>query len=102
MSTESRIKSMRGQVARGQGGDALIELGNGLAETEEGRREVRELCLRELSENPKQVRAKLLLARVFYLDGMKTFCLRELEELKKLTKSEALSRLYVELSGQTA
>lgn len=62
--------------------DVLVEIEK-LSEKPESRKEARELCFKLLSEDAEQHRVRLALARLFYLDGMSEFCIRELVQLKK-------------------
>lgn len=58
----------------------------------------RELCLESLKENCSNNLARLSLAKVFFLDEMPEFCIRELKEIYRNFPSESLSKI-IELLG---
>jgi hypothetical protein len=70
-----------------------VELISRLMELPDKRQEVREVCFRALSRDPKNTRVRLTLARSFYLDSMPEFCVRELLQLERYVTSEALTKL---------
>ena len=55
--------------------------------------EAREVCFKGLTANPENLQARLLLSRLFYLDGMLEFSVRELVELKKRAELPAVDTL---------
>ena len=57
------------------------------------RAEARESCFKQLVDDAKHTRARLILARLFYLDEYGEFCVRELLELKKYTDLDSIDRL---------
>ncbi len=57
------------------------------------RAEIRERCFKLLAEDPSQPLVQLMLARLFYLDGMLAFARRELSELCSLYPTPSLLRL---------
>ncbi len=60
----------------------------------------RELCFQALSTQPKKANIRLALAKLFYLDGMFDFALRELVELKKeMPESSTLQSLLEALGA---
>ena len=59
----------------------------------ETRIEAREACLKELTSNPKNTHARLILARLYYLDEYFEFGIRELTQLKKYCNLDSLKRL---------
>jgi hypothetical protein len=67
--------------------------------TKEGRAEGRELCFQFLSVNPGSNRVKVVLARLFYLDGYYDFSLILLQELRKKAPSPLLDTLTALLGG---
>ena len=61
------------------------------------RSRARELCFNGLGHSPDSLQGRLILARLFYLDGMIEFSIRELVELKRrvdLPSVTALLELY--------
>ena len=57
------------------------------------RGECREGCLAILKQDPHNSRARLLLARAYYLDGMLEFAVRELIEISRYSDVPSLRRL---------
>ena len=57
------------------------------------RADARELCFREINQNPGDRGVRLLLAKLFYLDGLNEFAIRELIELRRRSPSESLNAL---------
>ena len=55
--------------------------------------QAREVCFYGLTSNPENLQARLLLSRLFYLDGMLEFSVRELVELKKRAELPAVDTL---------
>jgi len=90
---KDRRAQLKEILAENPGAPEFVELASLLADDAESRFEARELCFRGLSENPDNSRGRLMLARLFYLDGYAEFCVRELAELKRRVKSEAVDRL---------
>lgn len=94
INNEARIKELKIILSNKPGASQFVELAQLLAEDSATRAEAREICFRGLSHDPKNTTGRLMLARLFYLDSMKEFCIRELLELKKLAPSiEPLDRL---------
>lgn len=98
---ELRINELRKAVRESPGSPEWFELAETLSTASGGgggdekkRSEARELCFRALREDPRHFRGRLLLAKLFYLDQMPEFCVRELIELKRLgASSPSLVRL---------
>ncbi len=61
-------------------------------------KEARELCLESLTRDYSNNLARLSLAKVFFLDEMPEFCIRELKEIYKNFPSVSLSKI-IELMG---
>lgn len=61
-------------------------------------KEARDLCLESLKKDSSNNLARLQLAKVFFLDEMPEFCIRELKEIYKNFPSQALSKI-LELLG---
>lgn len=59
----------------------------------------RELCFQALSTQPKKANIRLALAKLFYLDGMFDFALRELAELKKQLPENSTLQSLLEALG---
>lgn len=55
--------------------------------------EARERCFSEVSKNPSNKFARLLLAKLFYLDSYEEFAVRELVELTRRFPSPSLEAL---------
>jgi hypothetical protein len=64
------------------------ELENGLS-----RVEAREKCFSEISNNPGNRFARLMLAKLFYLDSYEEFSIRELTELHRRAPTASLATL---------
>lgn len=91
---------LREDVLSHPGGDSLPLLVNKLGERVEARAEARELCFKGLTANPDNHRARLELARLFYLDGYNSFSLEQLVYLRKRIKVPALDRLIAAFGSQ--
>ena len=96
-----KVEELRRIVSEDPGAEEFVELASLLGESPEGRAEAREVCFRGLTETPQNLRGRLLLARLFYLDGMADFCLKELVQLKKFSSVPSLERL-IDSFGQRA
>ena len=77
------MKELEKLVATEPGAPEFVELAEMLTESAEDRVRAREICFRGLNENPSELRGRLLLARLFYLDEIGEYCARELVELKR-------------------
>ena len=65
--------------------------------------EAREYCFQEISKNPGNKFARLMLAKLFYLDSYEEYAIRELIELNRRYPSaslEALIRTFGPLAEQ--
>lgn len=87
------LDDLRALLEDDPGNDAFVELASRLSGTPEGRREGREICFQGLTHSPQALRGRLLLAKLFYLDQMPEFCVRELLELRKRSDAPSLARL---------
>ena len=85
------IDKLRVIVAEDPGADSFVELAELLASDPITRPEARELCLRGLSKNPSNNLGRLTLAKLYYLDCLFEFSLRELLELKRLQSRQVPS-----------
>lgn len=97
--SNSRIEELRGIVEKNPGASEFVELAGLLAEEASSRPEAREICLRGLSKNPLEHRGRLILAKLYYLDEMTEFCVRELARIRTYVDSQALKRL-IEAFGE--
>jgi hypothetical protein len=75
------------------GDEAFVELASRLSASPEDRQRARDICFRGLSRNSHNLRGRLLLARLFYIDEMFPFCVRELQELRRSADTPSLRRL---------
>lgn len=92
--SEKSLEELREIVAKTPLAPENLELVESLSESEVSRAEAREVCFKILKEDAEQHRIRLFLARLFYLDGMTEFCIRELVELnKKVGELSELERL---------
>ena len=80
----------------------LVQSVGQLLDSAESRAQARELCFRALTADSKNLVARLLLGRLFYLDGMRELCLRELRELQAQHDTAVLRRLLGALGETTA
>ncbi len=64
-----------------------------LLRDEERLAEARDVLVKGLAANQRHGAARLLLAKLYYQDGLGEFCVRELIELKKYVQSPALEKL---------
>jgi predicted Zn-dependent protease len=89
----SKIAELESLVAENPGSAEFVELALLLSEEPESRARAREICFRGLSESPQSHRGRLVLAKLYYLDGMWEFAIRELVELKRLHPLTSLDHL---------
>lgn len=94
-------ETLRNAVEANPGAPEFVELAKLVAEKEHGRPEAREICLRGLTADPKNALGRLLLAKLFYLDGMSLFAARELVELSRARRTPALERLLAAFADFT-
>lgn len=80
---KKHLEQLRAKASLDPGCEELAELVGLLAEDSKTRPEGREFCLRSLAENPNNHVIRLTLARMYYLDKLGEFCVRELFELKR-------------------
>lgn len=97
----NRVRELQEIVAADPGAQQFVELASLLSKTPEFRPQAREVCFKGLTLDPHNLKARLVLAKLFYLDQMPTFCLRELGELKKqIGTLPSLDLLLEELGAQ--
>jgi hypothetical protein len=89
----SRVLELEGVVSNNPGADEFVELATLLAEIPEKRSYAREICFKGVNSNPSSLRGRLILARLFYLDGMLEFAARELAEVSKFATVPSLTKL---------
>lgn len=89
----AKIQNLREQVGSDINHPSLLELIALLGERKESRAEARDLCFWGLNANPCNLKLRLLLARLFYVDGLAEFCVRELLEIKRYSDIGSLDRL---------
>ncbi|MBL7661987.1 hypothetical protein JNK13_04455 [bacterium] len=100
VNAKERIKALKEFLKLNPGAQEFVELATLLAEDAQERSLAREYCFRGLAHHPNNFEGRLQLARLFYLDGMKEFCVRELRELRtRGVESPALDKL-LELLGE--
>ena len=87
------IETLRQKVQQDPGAPEFADLAQLLAENESARAEAREICLRGLTADPRNAQGRLVLARLYYLDEMPEFAVRELIELRKYSEAPTLERL---------
>ncbi len=90
---EKQIAELESAVLKNPAAPEFLELAKILIDTPSSRSQARDICFRALKENPKHKQGRLLLARLFYLDGMWEFAVRELLELRTLGTTPALEQL---------
>ncbi|MFN8390498.1 MAG: hypothetical protein U0136_09435 [Bdellovibrionota bacterium] len=92
----AQIEKLRNELTSNPDSDAYIELARLLQGSPEGRREGRELCFRGITRDPNNLVARLVLARLFYLDSMFEFSIRELLEIREVSNIPAVDKLLGE------
>ena len=97
--TRERLKVLRRAVKQDPGAKEFVELAQILAADPKRRFEAREVCFRGLSRDPNNFPGRLLLAKLFYLDQMIEFCIRELLRLQSMVQSESVERLLDAFGG---
>jgi hypothetical protein len=96
---EKHLKELYDIVSKNAGAGEFVELAKLLASDPSKRSEARDICFKGLTESPDNLLGRLLLSRLFYLDKMPEFCVRELLELKRRGGSFAsLDKLLSSLS----
>ena len=90
------IEELEKAVRSDPGAEQFVELARLIGEDDARRIEARELCFRGLSANPHNKLARLVLARLFYLDNMFEFAARELSELQGTPNAPSLEKLLAE------
>lgn len=93
MDTKSEIDKLTKVLCEEPGNIAFVDLAFLLSDIEERRAEAREICFRGLTQHPRNAKGRLVLARLFYLDGYYEFAVRELDELRKYTNISSVDRL---------
>ncbi len=94
-----KLGQLRRIISERPGAPEFVELAQLLLKSQDTRPEARDVCFKGLAEDPKNLRARLVLARLFYLDGLTEFCIRELLEIQKNSSPPSLERL-LEMLGQ--
>jgi hypothetical protein len=79
--------------------EELVERIKSSQSSKEGRIEAREWCFEFLNAHPGAHRVKIVLARLFYLDGYYDFSLVLLQEMRKKAPSPLLDKLIALLGG---
>jgi len=88
-------KSFSGALSEEDYESLFSELEDSLAT----RASAREKLFFRLSEEPKDTKSRLLLAKIFYMDSLAEFAVRELVELKKYSDLESVDRLIDSFGG---
>ena len=92
MSAE-RIQSLKQKLANTPNVQAIRELMMVAAESSEHRGEAREILFGHINKSPRDLFARLQLAKLFYLDKLTEFAVRELIEIRRRGGSPAVQRL---------
>ena len=90
---EERIQELERKVAEQPGAPEFVELAKLLGDDPSNRARAREVCFQGLNESPKNHLGRLQLARLFYLDNLGEFAVRELIELSKYTTAPSIGKL---------
>ena len=102
MADSSKIKELKATVGSDPGAAEFVELAQMLSEDEKTRLEAREVCIRGLGSDPKNLKGRLLLARLYYQEKLYEFCVRELVELNRQSDLGSVSRLLDAFGGFAA
>lgn len=92
MSSE-RISQLRSRISAAPVKEDRLELVRLLVDQPGARAEAREHCFSILAEDPNEIRCRLLLARLFYLDRYTEFAIREIVECCRRRPVGSLHRL---------
>jgi hypothetical protein len=95
-----KLQQLKSELARNPDSESFLELAQLLQDTPEGRTEARDLCFRGISRNPQNALARLVLARLFYLDSLFEFSVRELIELREICPLDSVDKLISEFGPQ--
>lgn len=95
------IADIRRRLAEKSDISLKLKLARLLAEDVASRPEAREICFQILAKESENRLSRLLLARLFYLDGLFEFSVRELMELKRQGVSGSLDKLLAAFGHHT-
>jgi len=90
------LADLQREVSADPGSDKFPQLAKLLGEDVTRRAEAREICFRGLAAQPENHLGRLILARLFYLDGMFDFAARELAEIRSDASTPSVGRLLAE------
>lgn len=91
--SQERIEQLRQRLANKPAVDDRHELARLLVDNPEARAEAREHCFAVIADRPNDVRCRVLLARLFYLDKYTEFAIREIVEACRRRNVPSLHRL---------
>lgn len=92
-----RIQELKTLLAEKPSAGEFLELARLLSADAENRAEARDVLFKGISHHPSNYVARLLLAKLFFEDGMYSYSARELAELWSLNKSETIKKLLLSL-----
>ena len=99
--TSDRIEQLRSRLKTEPSNPDRIELAKLLTDQAAARPEAREYCFAALADEPGNIQCRVLLARLFYLDGYTEYAIREVVEACRRRPLPSLHRL-LEGFGQAA
>ena len=92
MQDEARFNELKELVAKNPAAEEFLEYARSLSARGEAA-EAREVLVKGLNRHQENAPARLLLAKLYYEEGLGEFCVRELVELKKYCSAPALGKL---------
>ena len=90
------LADLQREVSADPGSDKFPQLAKLLGEDAVRRAEAREICFKGLAAQPENHLGRLILARLFYLDGMYDFAARELAEIRGDAVTPSVEKLLAE------
>ncbi len=91
----SRISELKTLLAEKPSAGEFLELARLLSKSKDTKAEARDVLFKGITHHPSNYVARLLLAKLFFEDGMYSFSARELAELWSINRSETIKKLLI-------
>lgn len=91
--SDNKLSLLRQSIKTDPGGEGFFELLDLLSRETSSRAEGRELCLQRINQFPNDLKARLLFAKLLYLDGYKEHSVRELIEIRRRKSTPSIEAL---------
>lgn len=96
----TKITQLKTLLAENPSAREFLELARLLSESTETKAEARDVLFKGITHHPSNYVARLLLAKLFFEDGLYAFSARELADLWNLNKSETVKKLLLSFGEQ--